>query len=226
MLLRIVVFICGAVVMSLEMLAFRDLAVQFGNNLHVWGALIGTFIGALSLGYWLGGLTADRWPTRLGIAVIISAAGILTTALVPLTDPMAGFIYGLKDGEFLVNGGWLKPLLASALIYGPTIVLLGMVSPYAVRLSVQDLSRLGHKVGGFYALSSLGSILGTFLTAFYLILIAPVSHIIMVEGLLLLALSVPVYLAGFFFEESGVPAARAVARAARPPTDGGNSDLS
>lgn len=225
MLLRIVVFICGAVVMSLEMLAARDLAALFGNNLHAWGAIIGTFIGALSLGYWIGGMIADRWPTRFGVAVILSAAGILTTALVPLTDPVAGFIYGLRGGEFLVNGGWLKPLLASALIYGPTIALLGMVSPYAVRLASHDLSRLGHKVGGFYALSSLGSILGTFFTAFYLILIAPVSHIIMAEGLLLLALSVPVYLAGFFFEQSGAPPARGAARAARPPADGPDSDL-
>jgi len=224
MLLRIVVFICGAVVMSLEMLASRELTVQFGSALHVWGALIGTFIGALSLGYWLGGMAADRWPARFGIGVIVSAAGILTTALVPLSDPLATFVFGLKGGDFLVAGGWLKPLLASAAIYGPTIVLLGMVSPYAVRLAARDLSRLGHRVGGLYALSSLGSIFGTFLTAFHLVLVAGVSHIMMAEGLLLLALSVPVYLAGFFFEAGAAPAAGGDPVKRRK--DAGNNDLS
>ncbi len=225
MLLKIVVFTSGAVVMSVEMLAARQLAVQFGNTLQVWGALIGSFIGALSLGYWLGGIAADRWPTRLGIGAILSVAGLLIIALVPLAGPAGRLIYQFRGGAPLVSGGWLKPLISSSLVYGAPIVLLGMVSPYAVRLAARDLSRLGHKVGGLYALASLGSIFGTFLTSFYLILVAPISHIIMVEGLLLMGLAVPVYLAGFFFEqESRSGPAEASPWVPRP--DGGNSDLS
>ena len=100
---------------------------------------------------------------------------------------------------------WLKPLLASSIIYLVPVTLLGAVSPYCVRLAAHDLTRLGKRVGGFYAISSLGSIVGTFLTAFYLIGVAGVRSIIMVEGLVLLALSVPLYLAGFFFEEPEKP---------------------
>ena len=201
MLLRIVLFVCGAVVMSVEILALRVLAPEFGNNLQVSGAANGTVIGALSLGYWLGGVTADRWPTRLGLATIISAAGIIITIMVPLTKSLIGFIWSIEmAGSYSV---WLRPLLASAILYCLPVSLLGAVSPYAVRLAARDLTRLGKKVGGFYAISSFGSILGTFVTAFYLIGVMGVRSILMAEGLILLALSVPVYLAGFFFEGTG-----------------------
>ncbi|MHC4712160.1 MAG: fused MFS/spermidine synthase [Planctomycetota bacterium] len=201
MLLRVVVFICGAVVMSLEILAARYLQVAFGSGLHVWGALIGTFIGALSVGYWLGGASADRWPTRLGIGVILTLSGLLVTLTVLYTDPVIEFIWALNGGKNLVEGGWLKPVIASAVLYGPAVVLLGSVSPYAIRLASRDLLRLGRRVGGFYAISSVGSIFGTFLTAFHLIAKFRGSVTMMAEGLILLALSVPVYAAGFFFED-------------------------
>jgi hypothetical protein len=201
MLLRIVVFICGAVVMSLEILGARNLQVAFGSGLHVWGALIGTFIGALSIGYWLGGTSADKWPTRLGVGAILTLSGLLVTLTVLYTDPVVEFIWALNHGKDLVEGRWLKPVIASAILYGPAVILLGSVSPYAIRLASRDLLRLGRRVGGFYAISSVGSIFGTFLTAFHLIAEFRGSVTMMAEGLILLALSVPVYIAGFFFEE-------------------------
>lgn len=199
MLLRLVLFLCGAVVMSVEILASRVLAVEFGDNLYVWGALIGTFIGALSLGYWFGGVAADKWPTRLVLGVIVSLSGIFFTISAAVGRPLTAAISGMQmNGEYAL---WLKPLLACTVIYCIPVMLLGAVSPYCVRLGARDLTRLGKKVGGFYAISSFGSILGTFLTAFYLIVLGGVRAIILTEGLFLLALSIPVYLAGFFFEE-------------------------
>jgi hypothetical protein len=202
MLLKIVVFICGAVIMSLEMVGARVLDYSFTGGLPAWGALIGTFIGALSLGYWLGGLAADRWPTRLAVAGIISAAGILATLLVPLTEPVGDWIRQMQIAR-PEHEMWLKPLVASAVLYGLPVALLGAVSPYCVKLASRDLERLGRRVGGFYAISSVGSIFGTFFTAFYLIATVRMSHIVLAEGLLLMALSIPVYLAGFFFENPG-----------------------
>lgn len=196
MLLRATVFLCGAVVMSLEMLAFRKLNPAFGSGLPVWGALIGSFIGALSLGYWLGGLAADRWQTTVGIGIIILASGLVTVALVPATDPVMDYISELNDMQALVSGQWLKPVIASTLIYSIPVILLGAVSPYAIRLASRDLASLGHKVGGFYAISSVGSIFGTFLTAFYLIEKLGVSRIILADGLVLVALSLPLLVRG------------------------------
>lgn len=195
MLLKIVVFICGAAVMSLEMLGSRVLTANFGSSLQVWGALIGTFIGALSLGYWLGGVAADRWPTKIGLAAIITVSGILTVLLVPLTAPINDFLFRITMSP--EREVWLKPLAASAVVYGLPVAFLGAVSPYCVRLASRDLSKLGKRVGGFYAISSVGSIFGTFFTSFYLIARARVSSIILAEGLLLVALCVPVYVAGF-----------------------------
>jgi hypothetical protein len=200
MLLRLVLFLCGAVVMSVEILASRVLAVEFGDNLAVWGALIGTFIGSLSLGYWLGGIAADKWPTRIVLGVMISLSGILFTVTAPFSNSITASISGLRmEGDYAL---WLKPLLACTIIYCAPVALLGAVSPYCVRLAARDLTRIGKKVGGFYATSSFGSILGTFLTAFYLIVLAGIRSIILAEGLFLLALAIPVYLAGFFFEDS------------------------
>jgi MFS family permease len=203
MLLRAVLFICGAVVMSVEILAGRAMAVDFGSTLQVWGAIIGTFIGALSLGYWLGGVAADRWPTRLGLAGVISASGILISLVVLINAPVSDFVYTVNIAGSAAT--WLRPLIACAIIYLVPVMLLGAVSPYCVRLAAKDLSQLGKRVGGFYAISSLGSIFGTFLTAFYLIGVAGMRAIVLAEGLLLLALAVPVYLAGFFFEETRPP---------------------
>ncbi|MCD6405400.1 MAG: fused MFS/spermidine synthase, partial [Planctomycetes bacterium] len=143
MLLRIVVFVCGAAVMSLEMLGSRVLTANFGSSLQVWGALIGTFIGALSLGYWLGGIAADRWPTKVGLAVIISISGILTALLVPLTGPINDFLFRITMSP--EREIWLKPLLASAIVYGLPVVFLGAVSPYSIRLAARDLSKLGKR---------------------------------------------------------------------------------
>lgn len=201
MLLKTVLFLCGAVVMSVEILASRTLASEFGSSLHVWGAVIGTFIGALSLGYWLGGVASDRWPTRLGLAAIVSASGILITVTVPFARRLNTWV-AMRDMPVDV-AVWLKPLLATTIIYFVPVVLLGAVSPYSVRLAARDLTRLGKKVGGFYAISSLGSIVGTFFTAFYLIAKMRGDHIILAEGFLLIALAIPIYLAGFFFEGTG-----------------------
>ncbi len=200
MLLRLTLFLCGAVVMSIEILASRILAPEFGDTLFVWGSLIGSFIGALSIGYWVGGVAADRWPTRLVLGGIIAASGILLTIMVPFTRAINGAIYDMSATGS--TSYWLKPLLACTAIYFVPVMLLGAVSPFCVRLAAHDLTRLGKKVGGFYAISSFGSILGTFLTAFYLVgLESGVRATIAAEGLLLVALSIPLYVAGFFFEE-------------------------
>ncbi len=198
MLLLIVLFVCGAVVMSVEILATRVFASSFGSTLHVWGALIGTFIGALSLGYYVGGLLADRWPTRKGLGVIILAAGALILGMEYPARSINDYIWAMDIGG--EGFPWMGPLVATAVLYGLPVALLGIVSPYCVRLATTDLRGLGRRVGSFYAVSSLGSIFGTFLTAFYLVGEFRVSLTIRTEGVVLMFLSVPLFVVGFFFE--------------------------
>jgi hypothetical protein len=190
--LHLTLFLCGAVVMSVEILASRVLAVEFGEDLYTWGALIGSFIAALSLGYWLGGIAVDRWPSRLGIALLTLVAGAYIIAIVSVTRDVTAFIgsAGLPDQIAL----WANPLSASLALYGLPMTLLGAVSPYCVRIATENITRLGRKVGSFYAISSLGSIFGTFLTAFYLVGEMRVSTTIRMEGILLVLLSAPLFM--------------------------------
>jgi spermidine synthase/MFS family permease len=159
----VAVFIAGAALLGLEIASSRVLAPYFGNSLYVWGALIGVVLAGLSTGYWLGGIVADRWPTPRLLVGILVAASLLVLAI-PFVD---GWVL-----DQLVRwdpGPRLNPLLATILLFGVQSVILGMVSPVAVRLRARSLDRLGRTAGRLFAISTAGSIAGTFATAFWLI---------------------------------------------------------
>ena len=159
----IAVFLAGAVLLGLEIAASRVLAPSFGSSLYVWGALIGVVLAGLSTGYWLGGAAADRLPTpRLLVALL--GVGALLVLAVPFVD---GWVLDrVVDWD---PGPRLDPLLATVLLFGAPSVVLGGVSPVAVRLRARELDHLGRTAGRLFALSTAGSIAGTFLTAFWLI---------------------------------------------------------
>jgi len=177
------VFVCGAVVMSLELLGSRLLAPVFGNSIFVWGSLIGVVLSALSAGYYLGGKLADLKPSFQILSTLIFAAGILVLALPALAAPLFSFVISLNIVE------QYSPLLATTLLLGPPSLLLGTVSPYAIRLVAESVQSLGKTSGSLYALSTLGSIVGTFLTVFVLIPIFGVNKIIFGIGALLLVVA-------------------------------------
>lgn len=161
--LRLVAFICGASIMALEMVGVRILEPYFGSTHYVWGSIIGIFLGALSLGYYLGGRVADRAPRIEVLGHFVLAAAILIF-LVPW---MASGIC-----TWLVRWPGLDPrlqaLLGSILLYAAPSILLGMVSPFAVRLAARQLAGVGSVAGELYAISTLGSICGTLLVSFVL----------------------------------------------------------
>ena len=177
------VFVCGAVVMSLELLGSRLLAPVFGNSIFVWGSLIGVVLSALSAGYYLGGKLADLKPSFQILSTLIFAAGILVLALPALAAPLFSFVISLNIVE------QYSPLLATTLLLGPPSLLLGTVSPYAIRLVAESVQSLGKTSGNLYALSTLGGIVGTFLTVFVLIPIFGVNKIIFGIGALLLVVA-------------------------------------
>lgn len=158
-----VTFLAGATLMAFEIVGSRLLVPFFGNSLFVWGSLIGIFLGALSIGYTFGGRVADRYPTSGAFATLLATASVLVAACIIIADDLQRAIVGLDVGVRL------NPLIASALLFGPASVLMGMVSPYAVRLRTQNLERVGTTVGGLYGISTAGSIFGTFAAAFWMV---------------------------------------------------------
>jgi spermidine synthase len=175
--LRSFVFACGAVLMSLEILGSRVLAPQYGNSVIVWGSLIGVFLGALSLGYWLGGRLADRVPRAEMIAGLVAGSGLFVVAI----PTIAPFVFGIAGDS--VRIGSLSA--AMALFFIPSLML-GAVSPYAIRLEEARMERLGRAAGGLYAISTLGSIIGTIATAFWLLPLAGVPTLIRALGFILI----------------------------------------
>ncbi len=165
--LKIASFTCGAVVMVLEMVGSRVMAPYMGTSIVVWTALIGIVMASLAAGYWLGGRVADKSPTRSLLVKIIlgAAAAIAVTALA--ANPLLAFI--TRAIPHIYAGAVVGALLVFTL---PSVIL-GMVSPTIVKLATESLQTTGATVGGFSALSTAGSILGTFLGGFFLISVLP-----------------------------------------------------
>lgn len=160
-LLPVSVFVSGAVVMVLEVLGTRLIAPVYGTSLHVWSAIIAVTLLALSVGYWLGGLVADRYPRPASYFLVFEVAALLIVVLPLIREPVL-----LLTQPLGLRGG----ALVSALLFLATpLTVLGVISPYAVRLAARLLTDLGRTTGRLYALSTAGSLLGTLLAGFYLI---------------------------------------------------------
>jgi len=161
--LEITVFVCGALVMIYEIIGSRLLSPYIGASTYVWTSLIGVILAALSLGYWLGGKVADQRPEIKILAFVLFLAGGLVSLTIFSKDLILSFIAG---SALQLE---IKSVLAALLLFAPASVLLGFVTPYAVKLKMFTLADAGKTVGRLYALSTVGSILGTFLAGFFLI---------------------------------------------------------
>lgn len=183
MTLRIVVFGAGAILMALEIVGSRILAPYFGSSVYVWGSLISIFLAALSLGYYLGGVAADRSPRARTLAFALAIAGVLILVLPVLSRPI------LTQFATWDLGPRANPLLASMVLFVLPSLLLGMTSPFAIKLAATDLATVGNTAGVLYAISTAGSIAGTLLTAFVLIPAMGVRAILYTLGVALLLVS-------------------------------------
>lgn len=161
------VFGAGIGALATEITASRLLAPYFGSSTIVWANLIGIVLAALALGYWLGGRVADRRPEPALLGFIVLAAAVCVAAIPFVAKPLLDLtVEGLDDASVgAVVGSFLGVLVLCA----PPVVLLGMVSPFAIRLAVSTVETAGTVAGRLYALSTAGSLLGTFLPALLLI---------------------------------------------------------
>ncbi len=186
----VTVFLCGGVLLGVEMAASRVLAPYFGNSLFVWAAIIGVILGGLAAGYWLGGALADRFPSPLTLAVVIGAGAVAVLAI-PLVDSTV--IEAVLAWD---PGARLDPILCTAVLFLPMAVLLSAVGPIAVRLQLEAVHRVGRTAGRTFAISTAGSIAGTFVTAFWLIPEFGVEQLFVLGGSALFATAALVALAG------------------------------
>ena len=199
------VFIAGAVLLGLELAASRVLAPYFGSSLFVWGALIGVVLAGLSLGYWVGGAAADRYPApRLLLGALVSAS--LLVLAIPYIDGWA-----LERVVSWDPGPRADPLVATILLFGAPSVILGSVTPIAVRLRARSLERLGRTAGRLFAISTAGRIAGTFATAFWLIPALGTDQLLASAALALMAAAAAVAVA----ERAPIALAVALLRRAR-----------
>ena len=171
-------------------MASRIIAPYFGNSIYVWGSLIGVFLAALAAGYFLGGRLADRWPSPAVFSGLVFCAGALVFPI-----PLIGsrILESIALADF---GPRSNPLAASLALFFLPGVVMGMVSPFAVRLRARTVATIGNVAGVLYALSTVGSIVGTLLAAFVLIALMGVRTIVHLLGALLMALAVIGWLSG------------------------------
>jgi spermidine synthase len=161
--ITVAVFVSGAVLLGVEIAASRVLSPFFGNSLYVWGSLIGVVLAGLAIGYWGGGMLADRWPSPALLLVVILVGGASVLAIPLLDEHVLEAIVSWDPGPRL------DPLFASVILFGPPSMVLAAVTPIAIRLRTVALARLGRTAGRLFSVSTVGSIVGTFLTAFWLI---------------------------------------------------------
>ena len=156
-----IVFTASTCGMVIEIVAARILAPSVGVSLYTWTSIIGIVLAGISIGNYLGGRLADRFPSPITLGLMLLAGGILSLSVLPLVNIVS-------DASLLMP---LVPRIVfmSAMLFLLPSLFLGMVSPVVIKLRLWDLNRTGHVVGRIYAVSTAGSIFGTFITGFVLI---------------------------------------------------------
>ncbi|OGS44124.1 MAG: hypothetical protein A2539_00945 [Elusimicrobia bacterium RIFOXYD2_FULL_34_15] len=178
--LFITLFVTGAAVMVLELIGTRVIAPTYGSGLFVWASLITVALTCLSIGYWLGGKYADKKSDFKNLYIIILIVG-LSIAPIP---KLSKFVLMLgTDLDFRIGA-----LLSAYILFTIPLILLGMVSPYAIKLATSELKVLGSTAGKLYAVSTSGSFVGTLLTGFILIPNIGTEKILYLQSLILILL--------------------------------------
>ena len=211
--LLITVFLAGGSLMSLEMASFRLVQPEFGSDIIVLGSLISVFLGGLAVGAVLGGRLADRGQRLWRLGAILALAGAVTLALPLYSDAVLEWMFPGEGAPLPAEWGdggnsdqlvvyqppdlrW-PTLGVGTILFGLPALLLGTVTPYTARLFIHTLGKVGTGVGHLYGASTVGSILGTLGTAFYLIAWMGTRWLLASNGLLLVGLGLVLAVADF-----------------------------
>ncbi|MCS7200561.1 MAG: fused MFS/spermidine synthase [Patescibacteria group bacterium] len=157
-----IVFIVGAIILIIEIVAVRLLAIYFGNTIYTVSSILGVILGGLSLGYYLGGYLADRRPDWALFYFLILAGGIFLFLIFIISEPLLIFL----ESAFDIKVG---PVVSSIFIFFLPSLFLGAISPLAIKLKTEEIGEIGRVSGKIFFWSTIGSILGSFIAGFYLI---------------------------------------------------------
>ena len=179
------VFLAGVGTLATEICASRLLAPYYGSSTIVWANIIGLTLASLSLGYWLGGRIADRNPSPQLLGRLVLAAAALVALIPFVSSPILDVAStGLDE---VSAGAVIGSFFGTLLLFAPPIVLLGMVAPFAIRLALVEVASAGQVAGRLYALSTVGSLLGTFVTALVTIPLIGTQRTLLIAAALLAA---------------------------------------
>ena len=176
-----IVFIASTCGLVIEIVAARILAPSIGVSLYTWTSVIGVVLAGISIGNYAGGRLADRFPSTTTLGFILLASSIFSLIVLPLVNIVSQAVGSLPLIPRIV-------LLTAALFFLPSLIL-GMVSPVVIKLRLRDLTHTGNVVGKIYAISTAGSIFGTFITGFVLIQWVGCRTIILVVAIVLLVMA-------------------------------------
>ncbi len=161
------VFSSGMTTLAIEFAASRLLGSVFGTSNLVWASIIGLILIYLTMGYFIGGKLADKNPTYDAFFRLI-AWGAFTAGIIPfLSRPV--LMMAANAFDTLSLGVLFGAFVSVLVLFIVPVTLLGMVSPFAIRLAIQDAEKAGEVSGKIYAISTLGSFIGTFLPVLLLI---------------------------------------------------------
>lgn len=165
-------FVSGFTIMTIEMLGARILSPYFGGSLSVWGSIITIFMLALAMGYLIGGRLSTRSPSPKMYGAFFIAAGMSSIPVILFSDAIMEPIFlSIEDPRY-------GSLFASIFLFFIPTSILGMISPYSVRLMVKTHEHSGHMAGLLFFISTVGSAAGTLGTSFYFVLWFEVNHIL------------------------------------------------
>jgi len=185
-LLYLLAFIEGATVMAVELLSARMLAPYFGTGIHVWGAIIGTTVASLAMGYFLGGYLAERGANRQKLFFIFLLASLFMMVMPTEAKNLIGLF---SETEPLIS-----VVIISFILLIPCLGLLGTTPVLIIHLLTESLEETGQTAGNVYSLSTIGGIIGTFLVGFYIIpefgITTPTVVLAMIPGILAITLLV------------------------------------
>jgi spermidine synthase len=175
---NMVVFIASFCTLVIELVAGRIMAPYVGVSLYTWTSIIGVVLAGISIGAYLGGLLADRYPRPSTLGWLLFLSGLGALSISPLTHLIGGAPFHTRL--------MIRILLITTIIFFVPSCLLGMISPVVIKLTLKNLQKTGNVVGKIYAFSTLGSILGTFATGFFLISWMGTRHILLTMGMILI----------------------------------------
>jgi len=178
------VFISSFCIMVLELVASRLTARYLGSSLYTWTAVIGVILAGITIGNYLGGRIADKFPARKALAVLFAICSVTCVVTVILNNIVGKWLW-------LWHLNWpLRVFIHVSIVFLLPSTLLGMISPVVVKMALDRGLPTGRTVGDIYAWSAAGSIAGTFTAGYWLIAAMGTINIIWTIGAVLLLLSI------------------------------------